>query len=1244
MKVVKFLLSVILLISFNLHSQSTYIPMSTGDKFNERGYMQSSSKSISNNEIISDYDGNLSIVYTSPIDVPNGMGGDVTVTYNANVGHRMFLNDINSWSWVNEYGYPVNAPEWIIGYKGFALQTLNFEANFYSHKLNDSVNIQNMQGEETPLLIPGYSYTNKVGNTIDGLPPNYANIDYITLLLSDGSIMTLNNTTDGRVGTYVSSSFDDYTYGVVQLLGNNSYELRKMYLKRGDGLTYYFEEEMTDYYEIINLKSNLEGQGNRYPRTMYLKKVFSPNGDTLSFVYQYVFPQNIGNNHYGRKIFERMITNNGSTFIGANFYLDYITFGFMGDGDIRQIKIFNCSNGDYFCLNIIKTSQGADWFSQIRSNSNTENSKIRYLSSIIIPGGKEDHFGYLRTSKKYRRTALIDDFNFKAPLYKLSNIEYDNGRKTEFAYLDHKPDTPFGFIESGTTATYSEFLRQTQRDCESNLMISRVKKYNKFDGDVFEYQTDYYSYGCPRDWYDPTTPSVHNIWTKITTNNSVPLDSSSPPSVSTTRYFSKYIAGFATSWHGDFTSVIRMEKEVISSASNSMKTSYTFDEGNFNNNGNNYDGTFWLKYKTITDSNFVSGDTFVKTTNYDDYTYQSFNFNPNHAHPYFSKRYKTVEKEIDPYGVITEKRFTSVIPSFSNVSDPFKMNLLNELKIYKGDSIKKIVDYVYNTYNNGSFGKLVRETNYINSRPLVTDYSYYLTGLAPSTYTYLYPNLYKWHLKETVFPNGIKEKYSYTSQEMKIDTFMYDPGGWQGNTYFPPRFKYYASLSLTGKVVLTNGVVKDSSIKCQGGVYSSKPLRTALINGTDSLVYYKLYDDDGNVINEVDVNGFYSEFFYDELGRIKKANLPGSFPASNKIYIDTSVVRYDGYSNINRHYIIGTDSTISPDGEIRIESYGGGAPTQLPDALIENDAKSKDMEQPDGQGDPPAPGEIKPNKYYYGFLKQPIITTNIVSIESASLTLKMAWAALSEGQQSNFDIYGITQDYNLGNLTYQTMGKITVNFVGNTTNSVNVSSILNTIKNNNKNLYGFKFVASVEGNGNDAYKVFLFSNTDTIYLNFSINVLDIDTSNTAGSVLCSYNDNDNKVAITKRFNFDLLNPKNEKSLIEYDALGQLRRKKIMGSNGYEVKADIISNYLGLKSELKDGLSRNQYFKYDDFSRPINQIFISNSPSSPKKTFSYQPSAVFEINTITDETNKSVKKYFDKVGNLKKEEKFNGTTP
>jgi len=152
----------ILIISGNIIAQRSaekYLSPDYGTgKFNKRGYYTNRDAVVNGNEIISDYDGNLMLKFSSKVNYVEGLGGEFSVIYNLNVDHKVFksFGDIK--------GVSINNPEWIIGYKGFALQSLNYETNFNIESAG-GINVKEyFSGQEIPMLISGYHYTNSFLN------------------------------------------------------------------------------------------------------------------------------------------------------------------------------------------------------------------------------------------------------------------------------------------------------------------------------------------------------------------------------------------------------------------------------------------------------------------------------------------------------------------------------------------------------------------------------------------------------------------------------------------------------------------------------------------------------------------------------------------------------------------------------------------------------------------------------------------------------------------------------------------------------------------------------------------------------------------------------------------------------------------------------------------------------------------------------------------------------------------------
>ena len=99
--------------------------------FNERGFYKSNGFSFDEQEIINDFNGNL--MYNIPL-YNFALAGDVnfnlSMNYNGSVGHQFFLNNLTTY-FRNPHKYNINAPEWIVSLNGIAIQTFNFETNFF---------------------------------------------------------------------------------------------------------------------------------------------------------------------------------------------------------------------------------------------------------------------------------------------------------------------------------------------------------------------------------------------------------------------------------------------------------------------------------------------------------------------------------------------------------------------------------------------------------------------------------------------------------------------------------------------------------------------------------------------------------------------------------------------------------------------------------------------------------------------------------------------------------------------------------------------------------------------------------------------------------------------------------------------------------------------------------------------------------------------------------------------------------
>ena len=139
----------------------------------------------------------------------------------------------------------VNAALWIFAVNGIALQTTNFEKNFFLGTVDNPTQengTYNFSGTQVPLLATGYQYTNDVRFPWDYLEgtrlgytytvvPYVTRKDQIRIMTSEGSVLTLANPTffsndetvpdtthfvDNLTGTYFDADEQSNGYAIVK--------------------------------------------------------------------------------------------------------------------------------------------------------------------------------------------------------------------------------------------------------------------------------------------------------------------------------------------------------------------------------------------------------------------------------------------------------------------------------------------------------------------------------------------------------------------------------------------------------------------------------------------------------------------------------------------------------------------------------------------------------------------------------------------------------------------------------------------------------------------------------------------------------------------------------------------------------------------------------------------------------------------------------------------------------------------
>ena len=842
----------------------------SAEKLNNRGIAGNSSLNLDGNEIIGEYDGNLQLAHRITYKLPNNLDLDYTLIYNANVEHRVFNNLLVNGIYPQD-GFMVNAPEWIIGVNGFAVQTLNFENNFYMSDENGLT--QGLSGEECPLLIPGYHYSNRLTqynyNLYGDGTIGKEGFDYIEILMADGSKKTLSNVKfindqpSSRIGTYVESGLGT---------GNDGYAIvswksvvggrRKMSYKPGDGLTYYFEEFISDLSFNIGWPGFPGGAHPNGLLRMKLLKIIASNG-------MYVSLESLGTDFQ-----QAVYRDAGDGIISSVLYLNFE----IESSHIKSFIMDSNRGFDKLKATIFDYNQGTVYGSNARSN-NSSHSKIKYIEKIEDNEGRANSISYGIFSNrgyKYIHPDPINNFDFYHPIYLINQINYYSGKSTSFEFYNQSFDPSCGtnwvpiqfdwqFVNNGCNMSWAN------RDNQTNYIIKNRTVSNKFNGIVEPLFSENYNYEIiPHDSQDPNEPMTENIFTTIFKQNLVSSDTSSPSSITKILKFcefnirSYYYTGYCNSIDGLFetfpsqfvprhTKSVKLVQEKVQSSSSERIKDYEF-EYSIPRSMNYVEGT--LDLKTIKES--VNGLP-QKTTSFSyEYLLKSISQTGTITAQFNSKKNLLQRRtETTPSGISSEKNFQTEFFDYqdSDISTHYSLNSLVLEKVFAGSIVKsqKTFDYNYSTLN-GGYGKLKWIKNLdpiLSNRETKLEFYYYDD-----------PFSLEWArlgaLKRNSYDNGLTKEYFYPV----LDENFSEPG-----PFVPCTWVKFDGTTLYSPSYLLFSVYH----------YNSYPYKINTTLSTGTLTTYQGVDQPFQPAYLVDENGYISQYIFDNAGRILLNNLPGSF-------------------------------------------------------------------------------------------------------------------------------------------------------------------------------------------------------------------------------------------------------------------------------------------------------------------------------------------------------------------------------
>ncbi len=460
----------ILLIIVPMLAQDPVVPLEFSDMFNERGFYKSNAVMADLNEIISEFNGNLSLSF--PLFHIKGKGGldvNLSLNYNGSIGYTV-INENTGTSGHQRDWFNVNGPGWVLSLNGITIQVFNFETAYFSRSVRNGNDWLSNDGNVS-LLTSGYHYTDNISwyGTSTGASPTLPEENIITLMNGDGSTFSLINPK-----SFINPSFNggfsgefrsDDRFGRDKALvwfqnvqphnpRNDAYKNRLLNLYRGDGRIITYVEQLTELYLSPTMLDEITLQ------QFYPYKIIDAKGNTIQIdYYSSLDPDNNPVSPNYQVIGHPLVKSISIPGVNEGIEFEYIyddlgeaLFGLVIRFEGRQYLIYLQGAGGSvvdFPLEVIE-----DWDS-VKTIMNTRRDDTRdaigYVSQIIDPEGRATNFYYQTYHRKVDLgNSLAYDWvpqnctncspapnKFDIRFSRINKIEYPEGRTTEFVYWEN---------------------------------------------------------------------------------------------------------------------------------------------------------------------------------------------------------------------------------------------------------------------------------------------------------------------------------------------------------------------------------------------------------------------------------------------------------------------------------------------------------------------------------------------------------------------------------------------------------------------------------------------------------------------------------------------------------------------------------------------------------------------------------------------------------------------------------------
>lgn len=829
--------------------------------FNERGFAKSNSFSLSGNEVINDFNGNL--MYTQRLRYlplsENGLHCDLSLAYNGNVSHVLFgarsgMNGIVQ--------TPANLPEWILSINGIAVQTFNFENELVTW-VNDTSFTANV------------SYTDDVAAHIEGYHKCYREISsgthgVISILMGDGSIKELYSTSssiDGPAymigGPYNTCSKDDADRGY--LWPYSSTLSGYFTLFRSDGTQVLFKVYQPNFRTDLNCSNSFPKGRADYPRMLLPVKFSDQMGHEINLGYSYV---DDADSIWGRPILAS----------AGDFLFQWSPWDQLSAYNELIIR----DSGTNFCLLMFANRPPEPGLIAGRSASWSSDFNHGLVCSITDAVSRVTQFTYRQYSRTYRNFNIEDVWRYyqvcgedekecgatyRFDPWRLWRVSYPDGGQAFFQYYQDLGTAwgQFGVIAVRDTIAinYDHML-----DCQygTNPPCFPCKKTAGFDDigrDPFFLNIVAAVRRTDAALTVLNTDSLQYSWVDSLLDQSI----SPGDRIVTTRWFGKDSLSF--------------DPEMPNQQVKSRVLTYRYfpEKGKFSSRSR--DRGWALKQVESVEQDLLSGDLQLRKDQFWDTdfdgsvcqgtlmldslmtSYNSESFLERYEYswmgdPALETTINLLERAvIDPWGIRSETRFADFFMTPPLAEDSYYHgSLVSFEKLRKAGTglLLRHTSYSYFDSNPwaGYIGQLLARTNYLldsNGSPVLTAVNqfHYLKNEAPAV-------RYRGARKLQIDPVGNTTYFSYPESETSVS---------------------YKLLAHDGTV----DHVTDVSPFQSNGPFWHKLDQTV---GSTAISWRREVDERGNLLWLIDPNGYRSEIHYDGLNRLYKAILPGGYKPTGK--------------------------------------------------------------------------------------------------------------------------------------------------------------------------------------------------------------------------------------------------------------------------------------------------------------------------------------------------------------------------